>query len=42
VRKKALLRHFGSLKAISSASVEDLMAVKGMDRAAALSIKEHL
>jgi excinuclease ABC subunit C len=42
VRKKALMRHFGSTKAIGEASVEDLMAVKGMDRAAALSIKEHL
>ncbi|MEO6458273.1 MAG: helix-hairpin-helix domain-containing protein, partial [Chloroflexia bacterium] len=42
VRKKALLRHFGSTRAMREASVEDLMAVKGMDRAAALSIKEHL
>jgi excinuclease ABC subunit C len=42
VRKKALLRHFGSIKAIAGASVEELMSVKGMDRAAALSIKEHL
>jgi excinuclease ABC subunit C len=42
VRKKALLRHFGSLQAIKAASMEDLMSVKGMDRAAALSIKEHL
>ncbi|HEX9990233.1 MAG TPA: excinuclease ABC subunit UvrC [Chloroflexia bacterium] len=42
VRKKALLRHFGSLQAIKAASVEDLLAVKGMDRAAALSLKEHL
>ena len=42
VRKKALLRHFGSLKAISAASVEQLLAVKGMDRAAAESLKEYL
>ncbi|HYO48462.1 MAG TPA: excinuclease ABC subunit UvrC [Chloroflexia bacterium] len=42
VRKKALLRHFGSLQAIKAASMEDLLAVKGMDKAAALSIKEHL
>ncbi len=42
VRKKALLRHFGSLKAIQAAGEEELMAVKGMDRAAAASIKEHL
>ncbi len=42
VRKKALMRHFGSTHAIRDASLEDLVAVKGMDRAAALSIKEHL
>lgn len=42
VRKKALYQHFGSVKAIREASLEDLLAVKGMDRAAATSIKEHL
>jgi len=42
VRKKALMRHFGSLKAIRAASTEELLAVQGMDRAAALSIKENL
>jgi excinuclease ABC subunit C len=42
VRKKALLRHFGSLNAIRAATVDELMQVKGMDKAAALSIKEHL
>ena len=42
VRKKALMRHFGSLKAIKAASIEELIAVQGMDRAAALSLKEKL
>lgn len=42
VRKKALYRHFGSVKAIRDASIDDLLAVKGMDRTAATSIKEHL
>jgi excinuclease ABC subunit C len=42
VRKKALMRHFGSLKGIRAASTEELLAVQGMDRAAALSIKENL
>ncbi len=42
VRKKALMRHFGSLQGIRDASVEELASVKGMDRSAALSIKEHL
>ncbi len=41
-RKKALMKHFGSVKAIREASLEELMKVEGMDRAAALSIKEHL
>lgn len=42
VRKKALMKYFGSVKAIKEASVEDLLAVPGMDRAAADSLKEHL
>ena len=41
-RKKELLRHFGSLQAIREASVEELSAVSGMDKAAANSIKENL
>jgi excinuclease UvrABC nuclease subunit len=36
------MRHFGSLKAIRAASIEQLAAVQGMDSAAALSIKEKL
>lgn len=42
VRKKALMRRFGSLDAIRNASIEELASVKGMDRAAAQSIKEAL
>jgi excinuclease ABC subunit C len=42
VRKKALMKHFGTVKAISQASLEELLGVPGMDRTAALSIKEHL
>lgn len=42
VRKKALYRQFGSVKAIREATIEELMAVKGMDRAAAQNLKEHL
>jgi excinuclease ABC subunit C len=41
-RKKELMRHFGSLKAIREATIEELSAVPGMDKAAALSIKENL
>ncbi len=42
-RKKALMLHFGgSLKAIREASIEDLMAVKGMDKATAAKLKENL
>lgn len=42
VRKKALMQHFGTVKAIREASIDDLMTVQGIDRAAALSLKEHL
>ena len=42
VRKKALMREFGTLKGIKEASMEQLLAVPGMDQTAALSLKEHL
>ena len=42
VRKRALLRAFGSLEGIRNASVEELMAVKGITRPVAVSIKEML
>ncbi|MEW6401643.1 MAG: excinuclease ABC subunit UvrC [Chloroflexota bacterium] len=41
-RRKALLKHFGSVDKIRAASVEELAAVKGMNEAAAESIKAHL
>ena len=41
-RKRALLRHFGSIERIRQASGADLLRVPGMNRAAALQVKEHL
>ncbi|MBI2321299.1 MAG: excinuclease ABC subunit UvrC [Chloroflexi bacterium] len=41
-RKTALLRYFGSLRAIQAASVDDLARVPGMTRAAAERLKSHL
>lgn len=41
-RRKALLKHFGSMDKIRQASIEDLAAVKGMNTSAAESIKAHL
>ncbi|HET6610664.1 MAG TPA: excinuclease ABC subunit UvrC, partial [Kofleriaceae bacterium] len=38
VRKKRLLRHFGSLKAIKAASVEELAGADGMSRGAAEAV----
>ena len=37
-RRKALLKHFGSIKAIRSASLEDLLQVKSISRPVAESI----
>jgi len=42
VRRRALLRQFGSIDNIRSATVEELMAVKGITRPVAVSIKEML
>lgn len=42
VRRKALLKHFGSLEAIRQATVEELVSVPGMTRAAAQAIRERL
>jgi excinuclease ABC subunit C len=42
VRRRALLRQFGSVDNIRSASVEELMAVKGITRTVAVAIKEIL
>jgi excinuclease ABC subunit C len=41
-RRRELLRHFGSLRGIKEASIEELAAVKGMSRAAAEAIAAHL
>ncbi len=40
-RKKALLRHFGSLEKIKQATVEDLSAVKGMSKKSAGALVKH-
>ena len=42
VRKRALLRAFGSVESIRNASVDDLMTVKGISRPVAVAIKEML
>ncbi|HYM51038.1 MAG TPA: excinuclease ABC subunit UvrC [Candidatus Limnocylindrales bacterium] len=42
VRKRALLRAFGSVESLRGASVEDLMTVKGITRPVAVAIKEML
>jgi excinuclease ABC subunit C len=41
LRKKALLRSFGSAKAVSRASVGDLTAVEGVSSALAQAIYDH-
>ena len=41
-RRKALLKHFGSMDKIKEATLEELAAVKGMNGNAAESIKAHL
>jgi excinuclease ABC subunit C len=41
-RRKALLQKFGSLEAIRQASLEEIAAVPGMNRAAAQRLKEEL
>jgi excinuclease ABC subunit C len=41
-RRKALLKHFGSLEGIRAASVDELVQVPGVPREVAVAIKEHL
>jgi excinuclease ABC subunit C len=41
-RRKSLLKHFGSVDKIRTATIEELTAVNGMNNAAAESIKAHL
>ena len=40
-RKKALLHHFGSAKAVSEAQLADLEKVEGIDRTVARRIRDH-
>jgi len=40
-RKRALLRHFGTAKAVSRASIEDLVAVEGISRQMAQLVYDH-
>jgi excinuclease ABC subunit C len=40
-RKRALLAHFGSAKAVSRAGVEDLLAVEGINRRTAEALYAH-
>jgi len=41
VKRRALLKHFGSLDAIQKAGVEELMAVPGISQVLATQIREH-
>ena len=40
-RKRALLAHFGSAKAVSRAGVTDLAAVEGVSKAMAQKVYDH-
>jgi len=42
VRRKALLKHFGSVKAVRAATVDDLAAVPGLGRATAEALHEAI
>ena len=42
VRRKALLKHFGSVRAVRAASVDDLAAVPGLGRATAEALHEAI
>jgi excinuclease ABC subunit C len=42
VRRRALLTHFGSLRRIRQASVEELAVVKGMNRDLAAEVRRYL
>ena len=41
-RKKAIMRHFGSMKKLRAASVDDIAAVKGVPRAVAQAVYDTL
>jgi excinuclease ABC subunit C len=40
-RKRSLLHHFGTAKAVSRAGIEDLVAVEGISQATAQMIYDH-
>jgi excinuclease ABC subunit C len=40
-RKRALLHHFGTAKAVSRAGIEDLVRVEGVSEAMARAIYDH-
>src|SRR5579885_1808017 len=42
VRRRALLRHFGSLKRIREASLEEIAQVKGFNQVLAADVRRHL
>ena len=42
VRRRALLRHFGSLKRIRAASTDEIAVVKGMNRELAAEVRRYL
>jgi excinuclease ABC subunit C len=42
VKRRALLRHFGSLKRIREATVDEVATVKGLNRELAAEIRRHL
>jgi excinuclease ABC subunit C len=42
VRRRALLRHFGSLRRIRAASAEEIAVVKGMNRDLAAEVRRYL
>jgi excinuclease ABC subunit C len=42
VRRRALLRHFGSIRRIREATVDEIAAVKGVNRDLAATIRRHL
>jgi excinuclease ABC subunit C len=41
-RKQALMKHFGSVRAISAASIDELAALDGMNRQSAEKVKEYI
>jgi excinuclease ABC subunit C len=41
-RKQALMKHFGSVRAISAATLDELAALDGMNRQAAEKVKEYI